>query len=217
MEIVNMLRNMSLFHFMEEKDLQTIIKKAGGTSNLKSGKQIFFEGEKAQFFYIVIEGIVRISRFSKEGKEVVLKDMLPGNCFAEVIIFEQDKYPATATVIEDAIVFKIDKDIFKEALKDHKLAESFMINLIKKVRYLARKVELFNNANVSDRFFHFVETYYGKNESIEFKESKKEIAETIGTIPETFSRMISKLKKNKTIISWEKSNLVFKNGFWNNY
>ncbi len=211
------MRQSPLFHFLNDKDLTHILEKSGGTMTYKMGKQLFFEGDTAQYFYIVLSGRVRISRLSAEGKIVVLKDMLPGDSFAEVILFEENFYPATATAEEESTVLEINKIFFRKLLKNEKLNQAFIANLLKKVRFLARKVELFNNAEVPDRFYHFIESYYGKKENIEIKESKKEIAEIIGTIPETFSRMLSKLKKNKDILSWKKNTLILKKGFWDHY
>ena len=217
MDSIQALRQSSLFHFLSEQDREEIIKKSGGTATFKKGKQLFLEGDIANYFYIVLEGRIQISRQSIEGKKVVLKDMLQGDSFAEIILFEENKYPATATAEEDSIVLRLDKKQFRKHLENKKINEAFILNLLKKLRFLARKVELFNNAKVSDRFYHFIETYYGKKERFIIKESKKEIASKIGTIPETFSRMISKLKKKGTILSWNKRELILEENFWNKY
>lgn len=216
MDITKALRKSDLFHFMEDRDLQIIIEKSGGVKRYEAGECLFIEDTPANCFFVLIEGKIRISRLSKEGKETILKNMLPGDSFAEIILFEQSKYPATATSLENSTVLRIDKKTFKKLLDNPQNSNAFIVNLIKKMRFLARKVELLNNAKVSDRFYHFIETDYGQNEVIEIKESKKEIAEVIGTVPETFSRMISSLKKNKTIISWNRKRLILKKGFWKN-
>jgi CRP-like cAMP-binding protein len=43
--------------------------------------------------------------------------------------------------------------------------------------------------------------------------TKKEIAGAIGTIPETFSRLLKRLR-SKNILEWEKNELVLAKGFW---
>ncbi|MCB9090929.1 MAG: Crp/Fnr family transcriptional regulator [Halobacteriovoraceae bacterium] len=215
MNTIDALRSSQLFQFMDEAALNEIVKNSGIIEKFKRGKQLFFQGDKANGFYVVIEGKIQISRMSKEGVETILKNMNPGNTFAEVILFEKNDYPATALAIEDSIVFKVDKAEFLKLLKDQKMSESFILNLIKKLRFLTKCVELFNDGDVSDRFFHFIETHYGRNEEIVIREQKKEIANMIGTIPETFSRMLTKLKEDKKILSWKKNTLILKKGFWN--
>lgn len=217
MDLKDSLQKNHLFSFMKASDLEEIVSKSGGVIECEEGKQLFFEGDLAMYFYIVLSGRIRISRTSDKGKELVLKDIQPGESFAEVILFEKNTYPATATAHEDSELLKIEKESFIKLLENKNLAIPFIVNLIKKIRYLARKIELYDNAEVPDRFYHFIETYYGKKESISLKESKKEIAGIIGTIPETFSRMINKLKKSGHIISWDKSQLVLKKGFWKDY
>ena len=217
MDITSSLRKCFLLHSMEEKDLQEIVEKSGGIKKYKKGTKLFLEKGPANYFFVLIDGKVQVSHLTREGKETILKNILPGDSFAEVIVFEQSEYPATATALENSSVVRIDKNLFRKLLNDPKIANLFIINLIKKIRFLTQKVELFNTAKVSQRFYYFIETHYGPNEIIELKESKKEIAKEIGTIPETFSRMINKLKKDKMILSWNKKTLIFKKEIWKNY
>ena len=86
---------------MDEESLAGIIEKATTISDVKAGQEIFHEGQEANFFYIVLEGRVRISRFSPDGKEIILKEIQVADSFAEVVIFEQDNYPATSTATVD--------------------------------------------------------------------------------------------------------------------
>ena len=216
MDVIQLMGKSQLFHFLDEKILNDIIESSATTVKYSSGTELFLEGEKARSFFLVLSGKIRISRFSPTGKEVILKNMLPGDSFAEVVIFEQDLYPATATAQEDSTILKINSKSFRNLLNDSRISKPFISNLFKKIRFLTRKIELLNTAEVSDRFYHFIETYYGKSEIVTFKESKKEIAALIGTIPETFSRMIKKLKQDKTILSWDKNQLNLKKDFWEN-
>lgn len=214
MDLVVQLQKSHLFHFMKEKDLRNIIEASGSHAEYKTGESLFFEGEDGNYFFIIISGKVRISRMSEEGKVTVLKVMQSGDSFAEVILFGENKYPATAKALKNTSVLRIEKKSFKKLLRNSEISEAFIFNLIKKLKFLVTKVELFSNAEVSDRFYHFIEAYYGRSEVINLSESKKEIAEEIGTVPETFSRMINKLKKNGIILSWSKNQLILKKGFW---
>jgi CRP/FNR family transcriptional regulator len=214
LEIIDIMRKSNLFQFLEEEILQNIIKKSTTISEYETGQVIFEEDQKAQAFYLVLEGKVRISRIGATGKEVILKSMQVGDSFAEIILFESDTYPATATVQEKSKILCIKKKPFQTLLEDKDVSKTFIVNLFKRVRFLAKKIELLTRAEVPERFYDFIETNYGKVESITVRESKKEIATMIGTIPETFSRMIRKLKDEKKIVSWDKNRLVLKKGFW---
>ena len=68
---------------------------------------------------------------------------------------------------------------------------------------------------MEDRFFRFLISTYGKKDEYDILIPKKDIASAIGTIPETFSRLILRLTK-MGIIAWKKNRLIMKDGFWEN-
>ena len=73
--------------------------------------------------------------------------------------------------------------------------------LMRKQRYLADRIRQLSTANVEERFFNFLRDQYGADEEIEVAISKKQIAAAIGVTPETFSRLIRKLTREKKL-SW---------------
>lgn len=214
MSSLNILNKSHLFQGLDENSLHLIFERCGSISHCSKETYLFHEGDIGEYFYILLKGKVQISRSSADGSLVVLKTILPFESFAEVILFENNKYPSTAFTLEDCSLFKINKFSFIQILFNEKIALSFIANLMRKLRYLTQKIELLNNADVSERFFHFLESHYEKKENITIQESKKEIAYSIGTIPETLSRTLLKLKTKGIIISWKKNQLILKQGFW---
>ena len=67
--------------------------------------------------------------------------------------------------------------------------------------------------DVEDRFFDFLEEHYGRREDYRIPLTKKDVAAAIGTIPETFSRLLLRLKEQGTG-SWEGERLRLTPGFW---
>ncbi|MDD5009869.1 MAG: cyclic nucleotide-binding domain-containing protein, partial [Syntrophorhabdaceae bacterium] len=71
-----------------------------------NGQMIFTEGDKADGFYIVVTGRVKIYKLSPEGKEQILHVIEPGEPFAEVAMFSGGTLPAHAEALrESRIVF----------------------------------------------------------------------------------------------------------------
>ena len=214
MKPIKALQQSKLFANLDESILNSLVRKSGSISSLKTNESLFREGDTGSFFYILLNGEVRLYKNSLDGKEATIKLVTPGESFAEIILFERGTYPVSARALKDSKVFRIDRIILMQFFEDEKFRICFMANLMKKLRYLTQQVQLLTHGDIQDRFFFFLAKQYGKHESYTIDSPKKDIAQSIGTIPETFSRMISKLKKNGTIISWEKNLLVINKVFW---
>jgi len=72
--------------------------------------EIFREGDRARWFYLVRSGHVKIVRHSKTGKDVVLELLGPGEIFGGVAVIEKRPYPASAQATEPTVVLKIPAD-----------------------------------------------------------------------------------------------------------
>ena len=68
---------------------------------------VFHEGQPAAWFCVVRTGRVKILRTSREGKDVVLDVLGPGEPFGGVAVIERRPYPATAQAVEASVVLKI--------------------------------------------------------------------------------------------------------------
>jgi CRP/FNR family transcriptional regulator len=68
---------------------------------------VFSEGEPADWFCVVRAGRVKIVRTSRDGKDVVLDVLGPGEPCGGVAVVEHRRYPASAQAIEPSVVLKI--------------------------------------------------------------------------------------------------------------
>jgi CRP/FNR family transcriptional regulator len=164
-------------------------------------------------FYILISGTMRIFKTSYDGNETTVKIINPGEIFGEVILFSNQGFPASAMAISSCEVFAIHKDSFSRMLDGPDARNRFIASLFGKLRYLSDRVHLLASYDVEERFFRFLLNNYGKKYEYDITIPKKDLASAIGTIPETFSRLILRLAK-LGIISWEGQRLTVKKGFW---
>ncbi len=181
----------------------------------KFGKKehLFLEGQKGHSLFLLAEGAVRLYKTSPEGREAIIKIVRPGEIFAEVILFEQDHYPVSAVALKESIVHLIAKKQFYGLLAGEGFRNDFIRSLLEKHRYLTRRILDLTSHEVQERLFIFLRDQYGPLEEIVPAISKKDMAATIGTTPETFSRLLLSLKKKK-ILTWENKTLRLCQGFW---
>ena len=76
----------------------------------RAREYVFTEGEPAAWYCVVRTGHVKILRTSRDGKDVVLELLGPGEPFGGVAVIERRPYPASAQATEPSTVLKIPQE-----------------------------------------------------------------------------------------------------------
>ena len=101
--------------------------------SVRKGKKIFSQGDPADAIYFVQTGRVKVSVVSSAGKEAVLAMLGPHGFFGEGSLVGQSLRMSTATTLEPATVFQVEKRAMLRALHAQPdLAERFMASLLKR-------------------------------------------------------------------------------------
>jgi len=177
---------------------------------------LFLEGEKGQSMYILAEGAVQLYKSAADGREIVIKTIRAGEIFGEVVLFEQGAYPVSAVTLEKSLLLRLPRQQIDCLLVEEGFRREFIGMLMRKQRYLADRILYLTGHDVEERFFLFLREQFGRRENYRIPLSKKDIAAAIGTIPETFSRLLLRLRKEKKI-RWEGENLRLAAGFWQRF
>jgi len=173
--------------------------------NLKLTKKrdyLFHEGEKGNSMFLLVDGNLQLHKNTEDGREVVIRVVKPGEVFAEVVLFEKERYPVSARAVTEATVLSFPKDGIHRLLSEEGFRNDFIAMLMAKQRYLAERIQELTTKDVEHRFFTFLRSQYGEQETIRTPLSKKDIAAAIGTTPESLSRLILRLHADKTI-DWQ--------------
>lgn len=174
--------------------------------NLKKKETLFWEGDKGYSIFILVKGIIQLYKSTTEGKEVVIKVVKPGELFAEVILFEENRYPVSAVALKESLIYMIPKHQFTCLLENERFRNEFISSLMKKLRYLADQIRYLTSHDVEDRFFMFLKEQYGETHKINIPLSKKDVAAAIDATPETLSRLLQRLK-NEGKAEWKGSTI----------
>jgi len=152
--------------------------------------------------YLLIGGNIQLHKNTEDGREVVIRVIKPGEVFAEVVLFEKERYPVSARSVTNADVLAFPKDGIHRLLAEEGFRNDFIALLMAKQRYLAERIQELTTKDVEQRFFTFLRSQYGEKELIKTPLSKKDIAAAIGTTPESLSRLILRLTEDR-IIDWQ--------------
>lgn len=176
---------------------------------------IFMEDDPGHSVYICVKGNIQLHKTTPDGRQIVIKIIKPGEIFAEVILFEENRYPVTATALTRCKLLALPKARFHELLNLEDFRHDFIAMLMRKQRYLAEQIKYLTNHDVEERFFHFLTSNYKKRERIRLSISKKDIAAAIGATPETLSRLILRLKNEGKLV-WEGKEIQIAPSRWGN-
>ncbi|MBN1885518.1 MAG: Crp/Fnr family transcriptional regulator [Candidatus Krumholzibacteriota bacterium] len=174
---------------------------------------LFLEGDVEGRFFILVEGAVKLYKLTPDGREIVIRLVCPGEMFAEAILFERDDYPVSALVTADSLLFEIPRRGFLALLGEPAFRDEFIGTLMRKMRFLADRILQLTAFDVEERFFRFVADRWGRRPSCRPDLSKKELAQAIGTTPETLSRLLARLARRK-LATWENGLLEIDPACW---
>ena len=83
--------------------LDEILRDARSTHYAR-GSHVFEQGGDAQSFFVLLHGHVRAVKVTPAGEQIVVRYIVPGEMFGVAVAIGQDRYPATAVVVDDSVV-----------------------------------------------------------------------------------------------------------------
>ena len=169
----------------------------------KRGQTIFAEGDEGIGFYIILSGRVKIFKLSAEGKEQILHIMENQEPFGEAAVFAGENYPASAQSLVETKVLLFPRQAFIDLIsKNPSLSLNMLAFLSRRLRKLASLVEDLSLKEVPGRLAAYLLYLSDRNKgatTLELDISKNQLASLLGTIPETLSRILSRMGKSKLI------------------
>jgi CRP-like cAMP-binding protein len=196
MEIIDFITEIPLFKGLPERQIVEISKIALNRP-FNRGQTVFSEGDEANGFYILVSGRIKIFKLSSEGKEQILHIFESGEPFGEAAVFAGETFPAYAETLEESEVIFFPRKAFMELIKrDPSLTMNMLAILSLRLKHFTRLVEDLSLKEVPQRLAaYLLYLSESKNEpnNVELEILKGQLASLLGTIPETLSRILSKM------------------------
>ncbi len=204
--IIPALRQTELFGGLDSADLEKIAAITISES-YEPGNIVFLAGEEVDGFYVVAEGRAKGYRTSPAGKQQIIRLLEPGDVIAEAAIFAGKDYPVSLEITETARMLFIPRDEFIELLRDEPdFSLQMLAELTHRLRFLVGLVEDLSLREVPARLAKYLLDRAVKEHDrltpglrVELKSSKQELANMLGTTPETLSRKLKQLAETGAI------------------
>ena len=91
---------------------------------------IFWEGDEADYFYVIAQGRIKVVKHASSGKEFIIAFFEPGEMFGEVAAFESKPYPASAQALSASKVLGINRQNFLDFLATRPKVALRIINIL---------------------------------------------------------------------------------------
>ncbi len=154
---------------------------------------IFNEGEPSTGLYLIEAGTVKISRFSKEGREHILHLLNRGDTFNDVAALDGGPNPATATAFTDTTVWHLDRRSLQDMVDRHPaLAWALIESMARRARYLLSLVEDLSMRNVRGRLARLLleQASQYATDQVPRLLTQEEMASRLGTVREVVGRAL---------------------------
>jgi CRP-like cAMP-binding protein len=212
MNLHALLTNTDLFGLFSDAS-KRLIAGIATPKEYRKNQTLFMEGEKGAAVYLLATGNIQLSKSNDAGdRNVIVKSVKQGELFAEVILFEEDRYPVTATAVRNSLVVLIPKKQFLGLLEGAFFRDEFIRILLRKQRYLTERMRSLVTMDAEEKLIHYLRQHYGIKERIVPGISKKDLAAAIAMTPETLSRLLLKLKK-KGMLEWKGKDILISKDF----
>jgi CheY-like chemotaxis protein len=166
---------------------------------------IFLEGERLRYFYLLVDGSIKLYKTNEDGKEVVLKLVGPGEYFGFSALMHDLVAHESAAALEPSIIKQVACADFLDAVYHSREISNYLLRLLAE-----------NKADLEDRLLKMAYNSVRKKiaEALLFVYYKKHVGENLnpiihimrddlagiaGTAKETAIRTLADFKEEKLI------------------
>lgn len=191
------LRRVYLFSGLEDDEYLEAVAHASALT-LEPGQILFSQGDQAEAFFWVAEGVVRLFRASPQGDEKVIDLIGANRFFAEAVLFMGSRYPVNASAQSQTRLIAFDGRSFREWLaRDANRCFRLLAAMSARMHKLVNEIDRLTLMKGADRLLQYLLDHSDPDETgrhkVELEAPKQVIASRIGVKPETFSRLLHKL------------------------
>lgn len=188
------IEEIPMFSALEEKYLKEL-QNAVHVKHYTKDSIVFYEGDESEYLHILMDGDVKLYKTSPKGSQIQINRLHAPSLIAEFACFEKEVFPATCEFVTDGAIGLLHFDKLYAYLNQPAFSLELIKSLTSKVMLLSSLVHketiLSSEAKVADLMI--------KKVAIFNRLKNNEISSILNLTPETFSRILTKFKKEDII------------------
>ena len=156
---------------------------------------LYLEDSQADALFILHAGEVKVARTSVDGREQILRLLKPGDFDGDSALFMDESHTAEARAISPVSACVLYKKDFQNLLQQYpEIASALIAALADRIQQLETQTTLATTADVATRIARYLSDLVAKEgPTFVLPMKKKDLADFIGTTPETLSRKLTAL------------------------
>ena len=201
------LKQVVVFQNATDDDLRLILQNSI-TRSVEEGGFFFFQGDTAEYLYVLASGQVKLMQANPNGQQVNLRTIYPWQMFGALgAVRAEASYPASAQTLEDSTALAIHSKFLHSMLETRPylsfdlmtLMTSYIQEMQARYRELATERVEQRVANALIRLAGQAGIRSEKDAAIELSFSRQDVAEMTGSTLFTVSRLFSE---------WERQGII---------
>ena len=206
MKKIELLQSVALFWDLSEEELGYISQKMIAR-HYETGKFIFLEDSEGEQCFFVVQGSVKVTRLSKDGREVILAMLNEGEFFGEMALLDGESRSANVIALDETEVLTLNREDFLVVLHDYpQIAIQLLKEMVDRLRKSDRQIASLSLSDAEKRIALCIIRFADEQGiikrgqvSIPKMPIQQDIANMAGTSRETVSRAINLLEKEHFI------------------
>lgn len=187
------------------RELLENLRQTGRKKSFSKGREIFAEGERADFLPVVLSGKIKMIRFLEAGKEVIIDIFEAGEMFAVPPVFDGEPYPAAAVAMEKTELLLLCREDFLRLLRESSEFSFAVIGwMCEMLREKTAVIKTLATASPEHRvgnvLLRLAEKEKAENEKqVKISLRRQDIAEMAGLTTETTIRTVRRLAEKNLV------------------
>lgn len=204
---VRFLQSLGIFHGLFSHEVSHFLQKSN-TKIVPAGAILFLQGDAVSDVYIILDGLIKLSRTTENGEESVVSILTRGDVYIETTTVSGGPYPVSGFALTQSRVLKVPASrFFKMALSDSRMARNVLTIITERVGGLIDRVEELSLKSSCQRLASYLVSLCNNDDGTEIvclPLCKCVIAQQLGMKPETLSRSFAKLRAVGVSVHGEK-------------
>jgi len=201
-KVHDVLLKSQLFGGLPEDQIEDI-EKISVNKYFNKGEIIFYDGDEGVGFYLVVEGSVNVYKLSAEGKEQILHIVKEGETIGAVPVFSGESFPANARSISKSHLLFFHRERFIHLITNKPaLTMNILALLSMRLRKFTVQIENLTLKEIPGRlaaYLLYLSREQGDKDLIKLNIAKAQLANLLGTGPESLSRALGNMKRRKLV------------------
>ncbi len=191
------VRATPLFQTMSKEATERLLD-GQGARVFEKGSLLFQQGTPADYFFVIIDGWVKIYRATPDGTETVVHVFRRGETFAEAALFLGGRYPVSAETVSTSRLLRISGQALRRSIRDDPdVALAMLASASHHLKLLVEQIELMKRLTGPQKLASFLVGLCPLSDGrckVMLPYEKSLVANRLGMEPESLSRAINKLR-----------------------